>query len=379
MKGACLKPIYGLLCLITIMTSLPLPDGWGGGERDQASADSTARRQRAEFAGFYLQDSTKAELPQTTLSIELYNQAAEYFKRQDYGLAREVLKDALKQDPRNSWAYELLGDIDYVEGDLEAAKENYKKAFQIQSREGLREKLERFLKEAEAVKDTETKQDDLFFLKYPKTCSENEITRLKALLRKQYEKLSRDFGFYFKQPLVVLVYEQEQFRKMTELPHWFGGIYDGNVRIPFCSPGLKEQDVEAAAIHEMTHAFVTGISQGHAPPWLQEGLAVYEDNSFKKREEIVFRAAVKTGTLFPLDQLMNEQRLDFKQDPLLLSLFYEESFEWVNYLIQRFGLVKMKELLTEFAKGKNSDEAIENVYHDSPMDLERAWKDILTN
>ncbi len=348
-------------------------------EGDQASFEAIKKRQRAEFIRFYRRDSNKTELPQVSFSIDLYNQAVTYFKKRDYGLAREVLKDALKQDPKNALAYELLGDMDYIEGDLENAKEHYKNAFRLHSRPSLKSKLEKILEEVQVLENFTTDQDELFILKYPKTCGRNEIVKLKAILREQYKKLSQDFAYYFKQPLVIIIYDQEQFEKMTELPHWVSGVYDGNVRIPFCSSRIKEEDTRAATIHEMVHAFVTGISQGGAPPWVQEGIAVYQDNQIKKREEIVFRAAWKTKTLFPLDQLMNEQEIDFQKDPLLLTLFYEESYEFVAYLVRRFGWVKLKELLTAFSQGKNSDEAIQAVFQTATLKLEKAWKDTLTN
>jgi len=349
------------------------------GEEDQASLDAIRRRQRAEWISFYRQGSEKAALPQNSISLEFYNQAVGYFKSRDYGLAREVLKDALAQDGRNTLAYELLGDIEYIEGDLDEALAQYKKAFQIQSRQSVKTKLEKILSDVQETKDFSTDQDKLFILKYPETCELKEINKLKMILHDQYKKLSQDFGFYFKQPLVVVVYSPQQFEKVTKLPHWVSGTYDGNVRIPFCSSGIQEEDTRAATLHEMTHAFVTGMSQGQAPAWIQEGVAVYQDAQVKKREGIVFRAAVKTGTLLPLDQLMNEKKIHFEKDPLLVTLFYEESYEFVGYLVRRFGWVKIKEVLTEYTKGKNSDEVIQAVYSLSPEILEKAWKDTLTN
>jgi len=348
-------------------------------EQDQASLDAIRRRQRAEWIGFYRQDSEKAALPQTSISLEFYNQATEYFKSRDYGLAREVLKDALAQDARNTLAYELLGDIEYIEGNLNQALVQYKQAFQIQSRQNLKEKLKKVLADVQETQNYLTDQDDLFIIKYPKTCERKEIHKLKTVLRDQYKKLSREFGYYFKQPLVVAVYGPQQFAKVTELPHWVSGTYDGNVRVPFCSSWIKEEDTRAATLHEMTHAFVTGISQGQALAWIQEGLAVYEETGIKKRDGIVFRAAVKTGTLFPLDQLTNEKKINFEKDPLLITLFYEQSYEFTAYLARRFGWVKIKELLVEFSRGKNADEAFQAVYSISPDGLEKAWKNTLTN
>jgi len=368
--------LYGMiLSLIGIAQGLPA----FGQDQETAAERLLERRQKTELMGFFLKNPDQAQLPQTPIAIELYNQAAGHFQRQDYDLARETLKDALRYDERNSFAYELLADIDYLESRLEKAKKNYRKAYVLRPSEDLRKKIEKLGREFQTEKDFKTYRDEKFILKHDGTLSEEAFTRIRTVLAETYKTISQDFGYYFKQPAIVLLYGAEDFRKITELPHWVSGVYDGKIRMPQSPAGLLGQDIRALAAHEMTHAFVAGMSGGDAPAWINEGLAEYQENKVKEQDLIVFRAAVKTKTLLSLDQLMNEEKLAEETDPLFANLFYVQSFRIVSYLVDRFGMFRIKQLLMEFAKGKDSNEAIWHVFKVSPEQLEKEWKATITN
>jgi len=72
---------------------------------------------------------------------------------------------------------------------------------------------------------------------------------------------------------------------------------------------------------------------------------------------------------------LDQKQTDTLKDPLLVNLFYEQSFQLVDYLIGRYGMFKIKQVLEEYGKGKGSEEVIRDIYQTSIERIEREWKE----
>ncbi len=367
---------FGLLAMTVLLGAMPFL--LFAAEKEKSAAEEMLeRRQKVELLSFFLKDPKDAVVPSTPMAVQLYNQAAEYFQKNEYDLARQAVKDSIAQDNKNAFAYELLGDLDDREQKLAEAKANYEIAYNLQPAETLKGKIEKLAKESKIEKTLVTYREEHFIIKYHEKETPYEGFELRELLRTTYRDISKDFAFYFKNKVTVLLYDEEEFKSITNTPHWVGGLYDGKVRMPANKKGYTEGDLKALTAHEITHAFIAAMSASQAPPWINEGLAQYEENKIRPLDMIVFESAVKTNTLLSLSKLMR-QRVDDLQDPLLVSLFYRESFHLVSYMIERYGMFHMKQILGEFGKGKDSEDALRAVLSFSPDRLEREWKDTFT-
>ena len=131
--------------------------------------------------------------------------------------------------------------------------------------------------------------------------------------------------------------------------------------------------MRAAAAHEMTHAFVASLSGSRAPAWIHEGLAEYEQNKIQPVNAIVFTAAVRTKALMPMGRLLSENLKIEKMDPLEVALFYQEVYKLVSYMVERYQMYRMKEILLKFKDGKPAEQAIEEVLGISTAQLETEW------
>lgn len=341
--------------------------------------NSLERRGKVELLSYFLKEPKDAVLPKTTLSIQAYNQGAVHFQKQEYDLARKSLQEAIGHDDKNALAYELLGEIDYLQQKLTDAKANWEIAYSLDPRPTLAKKIEKIRKEATVEKKLSTYREQHFIIKYHNENVKMEGFELRELLRKTYGAISKDFAYYFNHQVVVLLYDEDEFRKIADAPHWAGGLYDGKVRMPISKKGFRELDLAALTTHEVTHAFVGAMSSNMAPAWINEGLAEYEENKVRKADLSTFRQTVKTNTLIPFLQLMSEASSASIQNQKSVHLFYQQSFQLVSYMIERYRMYRIKQLLQEFGKGKNSDEALREVLHISPERLEKEWKATLTN
>jgi len=345
--------------------------GYAAPHDDDHGKEAVELRQKIEIERFYAGKDGKA--PVAPMAIGLYNDAIKFFEKNEFELAQDALKESLALEPRNSLALELLGEIENLQQNFDKAENYYKQSYLVSPSTRLRQKIEKLQKEHAVEKNLDTYDEEHFIIKYRKGEEGYEGAWLKNLLRECYRQISQDFGAYFNYKTTVLFYSGREFHDVTGQAMWVGGLYDGKIRLPAYKQGFKELDLRSAATHEMTHAFVANLSGARAPAWIHEGLAQYEQNKVLPIDMLIFRAAIRTQALLPIDRLLSENLQMDKMDPLEVSLFYQQSFRLVSYMVERFQMYRMKEILVKFKEGKQAEQAIEEVLGISTAQLEKEW------
>ena len=333
--------------------------------------ESVERQQKIDIDRFYASRDGKA--PMTPMAIELYNDAVKFFEKNEFELARDALNESIALEPRNALAFELLGEIENLQQNFEKAEYYYKRSYLVSPSTRLREKIEKIQKENAVEKNLDTYDEEHFIIKYQKGEEGYEGAWLKSMLQETYRQISQDFGQYFNHKTAVLFYEGDLFHDVTGQKDFVGGLYDGKIRLPAYKQGFREQDLRSAATHEMTHAFVASLSGGRAPAWLHEGLAQYEQNKIKPVDLLVFNAAIRTQTLMSMNRLLSENLDVEKMDPLEVALFYQQVFKLVSYMVDRYQMYRIKEILIKIKEGKPVEQAIEEVLLISTAQLEKEW------
>lgn len=365
--------------ILVVLCGVLQPSAVFAAEEKTYAQEALEKRQRVELLGFFLKEPGQAKLPQTSMAIELYNQGVGFYEKKDYEPALIAFESSLKYDANNALAYELMGDIYYYRQEMDSAAGHYMRAFEIAPRKGLKEKLQKIQNEKKVEGKMATYEEKNFIIKYKGEGSDAKFEgfELREMLRETYRQISKDFAFYFNHQVVVLLYDQSEFEQLTSLPHWAAGVYDGKVRMPAYKASFSDKELRSLSAHELTHAFVSTISQGRAPVWINEGLAEFQEAKVVPNKLTIFKAAVKTNSLLSLDELTHQRGLLDVQDSLKVALFYEQAYHFTAYLIDRYGMFKIKELLKAFAEGKTTDAAIRDVLKISMRRLEEAWKETL--
>jgi hypothetical protein len=360
--------ISSAVCILLLAVAMP---GRAAINDDERGKESVERRQKIEIDRFYAGRGGTA--PMTPMAIGLYNDAVKFYESSEYDLARQALNDSLALEPRNALALELLGEIENLQQNFKKAEHYYKQAYLVSPSTRLRQKIEKLQKEHAVEKDLDTYDEEHFIIKYRQGEQGYEGYYLKNLLRDVYRQVSQDFGAYFKHKTTVLFYSGNDFHDVTGQSVWVGGLYDGKIRLPAFRQGFNEAHLRSAAVHEMTHAFVAALSGMRAPAWLHEGLAQYEQNKVEPVNTDVFKAAVRSKELIPINQLLSENLELDKMDPLRVALFYQQSFMLVSYMVERYQMYRMKEMLGKFKEGKPAEQVIEESLSVSPAQLEKEW------
>src|SRR4029077_14596027 len=93
----------------------------------------------------------------------------------------------------------------------------------------------------------------------------------------------------------VVLYTQQSFADITRAPGWVGALNDGRIRVPV--QGLSGVTPELSRIlkHELTHSFVRQKTRGHAPTWIQEGLAQWMEGKRSGEDAVLLLQVNQEG------------------------------------------------------------------------------------
>ena len=129
------------------------------------------------------------------------------------------------------------------------------------------------------------------------------------------------------------------------------------------------------ASHELTHIINHRAGDSiirRIPSWLDEGLAEFGNVAPGFSYDIALEFALGTDRLLPITSMPV-----LPGDPEDVIIFYGQARSIVEYMIAAYGPVKMRELLAVFREGTNMDDAIQQVYGISRIELENGWREII--
>lgn len=193
------------------------------------------------------------------------------------------------------------------------------------------------------------------------------------------DKLGQRFGVGGDQPIHIVVYGNTR-DFATSLPpnsaEWIGG--EAHPDLGLIVTGIQPGGGAAAEIrrvlpHEVSHLLLyqaTTNPYGGPPHWLDEGLAVYNQETADSSLTPLLDRAVKTGTLLPTRALNS----NFPLDPTQARLSYAESLSLVQYLVGKYGDARLGELLRSFKAELSYDEALRQTFGFDTDGLDREWK-----
>jgi hypothetical protein len=117
--------------------------------------------------------------------------------------------------------------------------------------------------------------------------------------------------------------------------------------------------------HELAHAFHLGMTNHRVPRWFTEGLAVWEERRARAGwgdEGLpVFMSALRSNKLLPLAVLNSGfVRPTYPQQ---VGVSYYQASLVLEMIEQQYGVKALREMLQEYARGRTTDVALQNVLH----------------
>jgi tetratricopeptide (TPR) repeat protein len=187
-----------------------------------------------------------------------------------------------------------------------------------------------------------------------------------ALLERAHATLTKKYGLELRERTIVEIFpDQKDFAIRTfGLPGGSGylGVCFGRVitaNSPASRPG-SPSNWESVLWHEFTHVVTLTLTKNKMPRWLSEGISVYEErqvrSSWGEQMKPRYRAMILGDDLTPVSQLSGAFLKP--KTAMHLGFAYYESSLVVEWLMERWGLEKMKRVLTDLARGMEINAAL---------------------
>ncbi len=286
--------------------------------------------------------------------------------------AERELNRAIALDAKSYGAYEWLGELYYRRDDLESAIAAWEQALTVDpSAEALKKRLERVRKEQKTEKDFSKDYTSHFQIKYEGSEQIETGRIVRNILEDAYSAVGRDLYYYPSGEIQVILYSAKQFQEVTDAPGWSGGVYDGKIRIPIGGIDKETPGLRKLLFHEYTHAVIRAITP-RCPTWLNEGLAQYfEGRDIDSTQAGLLRKAVQSGKIPPLSSLEGSFTGLSGSQAVHAYLF---SLSAVRFMVDTFGMYRVKTVLEELGAGSDTATAITRGILVSYEEFERAWK-----
>ncbi len=192
------------------------------------------------------------------------------------------------------------------------------------------------------------------------------------------QRITRDAGLELNDPIQIIVYPKPSEISDVILfqPEWIGGLAfpAHNIVMAAIAPG-EDSWAREVIPHELMHlvsgALIFNCFGANIPTWLDEGLSRFSENSPNADLAAKVRDLALSGELPALSSLANA----FSAYGNEAGLSYEQSYQVVAFLIERYGPEKMSALLAEVAAGSAIDKALTDVYGYTTQSLDSAWRE----
>jgi len=212
-----------------------------------------------------------------------------------------------------------------------------------------------------------TLEGDGFLVRMNVTEAEVYGPAVMDLLARAKKTLCTKYGLDLKDRITVEIFpEPNDFAVRTfGMPGASGflGVCFGRV-ITANSPASQKDhptNWEAVLWHEFCHVVTLELTHNRMPRWLSEGISVYEerqaDRTWGQRMTAANRTRILNGRMTPIRDLSGA--FLHPETSADLNFAYYQSSLVVEYFMERYGLEKLKSVLTELASGLPIDPALE--------------------
>ena len=302
-----------------------------------------------------------------------YYSALVYFLQKKYSESEAALLSLDNEGAEQPAVLILLGRVYYEMTDLASAINSWKRALLLSPEDHkVKALLSKVQKDFSIEKNMDKAYSGRFVLQYDGERDEKIGQIVLDILESAYTDVGLDLNYYPHHEIIVLLYMEKDFKYVTGSPDWAGGLYDGKIRVPVGGLEVALPGLKALLYHEYAHVVISSITRGYGPSWLNEGLAVYEEKMGPEHTDYNLKEISMRGKLIPLNDM---ERSFASLNGKKASLAYKESFSFVSYLVESYGVDKINEVLRRLASEESITDVIGSVYGDYDRDLDSLHED----
>lgn len=324
-----------------------------------------------------------ATLLDPTNAVAHLNLAHAYWGLRDPALTEEFVKKIIKLAPDEPFPHLALADILQDQDNLtEAARHLEQAAERAEKDPSLQSYLQAVtakVKRAGQVEDQLTSRGSSHFtVKFNGAEDYSTWTAVLDILEEAYRDIGQKFNHFPSKPIIVVLHTKDTFHGMTGSPIWADGLFDpvlGRIQIPTQGALTDRVWLTRVLRHEYVHAVLhdlLGVNSGAMPQWLNEGLAMQLAGDPWPDLENVMQGEVQLIPLTALEggwgNLSSEAA----------TVAYTEANSATHYMIERFGMNKIHELLGLLKTRQALPAAMQDKLFLSYDQFQKQWADNLS-
>jgi hypothetical protein len=274
---------------------------------------------------------------------------------------------SVRVNPNSADAYTVLGFVQFSADRTKEAVRSWKRSLEIRPDSVVEQYLAKAQRETTTEADFSQRESSHFILRYEgKQTSEQLRRELIATLESQYDDLVRALGVAPRASIPVILYTEQAFFDVTHAPSWSGAVNDGKLRIPISGVTSMTSDLARILKHELAHSFVSQVTGGRCPTWLNEGVA----QAVEPKAVVYGRQLSK---LFRAQQQIPYNALEgsfMRFSPVEAAIAYDESLAAVQYISETYGMSDVERILERLGQGSSTESALRATIHSDYGQLE---------
>lgn len=305
-----------------------------------------------------------------------------YWDLKDQALTPAFLEETIRLVPDEPFTHLILAELLINKDDLPGATTHLGQATERASADP---KFQSYLKYMTARVDQAGKAEQKFVaresshftVKFDGNEDHTVWSRVSEILEDAYREIGQKFNYYPGRPVMVVLHARETFQAATGSPAWADGLYDpvlGRIKVPTQGALTDQAWLTRVLRHEYVHALLhdrVGGRLGAVPTWLNEGLAMQLAGDPWPDLDKVIRGQV---TLINLSSLEGPW---VGLPANVATVAYLEGNSATLYLIDRYGMDKVREIVGQIANGQPIAAAMQDRLAITYEQFQQRWLDEL--
>lgn len=322
-----------------------------------------------------------ASLDATNPVVQL-NLAHAYWELRDPAMTQDFLGKLVALAPKEPFPHLALADLFQERDQLGEAARHLDQAAALSGKDPAAQSYLRTVttkvRRTEKSEERLTSRDSAHFtVKFDGEADQATWAVVLEILEEAYREIGQKFGHFPSKTIVVVLHAKSTFQSETGSPIWADGLFDpvlGRIQIPAQDALADRAWLSRVLRHEFVHALLHdqfGPAGSTVPTWLNEGLAMELSGDHWSDLDQVMK---QEFALIPLPALEGAWGGLSSE---AATVAYLEANSAVHYLINRFGMHRMQELLTHIKAKQALSAAMQSQLSLSYEQFQSRWMDQL--
>jgi tetratricopeptide (TPR) repeat protein len=304
----------------------------------------------------------------------LMNVAYAHLRRSEFKQSLEYLERARRVAPDNPDVAKLAGWAYYGLNKMDQAVAEWKRALALRPDAEVQAALEKAQRDKSEEENYKENGSSHFALRYNGAAAPALARDVLRTLEMHFSAIESELSYSPPDSIGVILYTQEVFADITKAPGWVGALNDGRIRVPVQGLTGVDQELSRVLKHELTHSFIQQKTHGHAPTWVQEGLAQWMEGQRSGEHAAVLAQIHSDGHAIPMGRLEGSW-MAMSGDAARYA--YAWALANIEYIVQADGIGDIDRILDRIGSGMSTEAALKEVLHSDYNDLMQSTAEYL--